>query len=422
MTSLLPELLSSMHPDLNQGQREALKKLSGEGNVFVTGGAGTGKSYLMRKFLKGADPVKFPVLASTGAAAVLVGGRTFHSFFGLGILEGGPGATLERALKDRRVIRRLKKISGFVLDEVSMIPGVVFETAERIASAARGDPRPWGGLQVIAVGDFAQLPPITQGSRERDWSFKNPVWERSEFCTTHLTEVMRAQGDVEFQEILSDVRLGKVTDRVKHLLDWRSKLSEDEDQEASLLFARKADVDRVNKLKLSQLLGEVRVFETQYRGDERYKKNLVSSAPIPQFIELKVGALVMLRQNDPQARWVNGSLGHIEAMDEDVLDIKLMNGRVVEVEQVSFSMLDAEGNEVASAYNFPVNLAYAVTIHKAQGATLDRVVVSLKNLWEPGQAYVALSRVRSSADLMVDGWDGRSIFSDSEVMKFLSEA
>lgn len=418
MTSLLSGLLSSLHKDLNDGQRAALELMAGDHNVFVTGGAGTGKSYLLRKFLHNVDAVKFPVLASTGAAAVLVGGRTFHSFFGLGILEGGAEATLLRALKDKRVIRRLKKATGFVLDEVSMIPGQALELAERIASGARSDPRPWGGLKVIAVGDFAQLPPVSRDSRHRDWAFLNPAWLKTEFKSVQLKEIMRSRGDPEFSEILADIRIGQVTQRVKNMLDWHQAQPADDTQEASVLYAKKIDVERINLQKLSALPGESHFFETEYAGDEKMRKALIANAPVPEKIEIKKGALVMIRQNDPRGRWVNGSLGHIAEIDEDLLGIDLLNGTHVEIERTRFTMLNAEGVEVASAKNFPIHLAYAITIHKAQGATLDRAVVSLRRLWEPGQAYVALSRVRSASSLIVEGWEAASIFADPAVLDF----
>ena len=159
-------------------------------------------------------------------------------------------------------------------------------------------------------------------------------------------------------------------------------------------------------------------FETEYKGGDMYQKALRQNAPIPEKLNLKREAFVMLRQNDPAGRWVNGSLGYIKSLREDEMEIKLLNGRNVCVPKSRFNMFDADGNEVASALNFPVNLAYAVTIHKAQGATLDKSVVDLRNLWEPGQAYVALSRVRNMADVHVAAWSPGSFKTDPEVEKF----
>jgi ATP-dependent DNA helicase PIF1 len=146
--------------------------------------------------------------------------------------------------------------------------------------------------------------------------------------------------------------------------------------------------------------------------------DLKRNAPVPELLQLKTGALVMIRQNDPQGRWVNGSLGHVAGIGEQSLKIDLLSGFSIELERVSFTILDAEGKEVASARNFPVNLAYATTIHKAQGMTLDQVIVDLRNLWEPGQAYVALSRVKTSAGLSLTGWTSSSFRTDPKVVAF----
>ena len=160
---------------LTEDQSIALQSMLSGANVFLTGGAGAGKSYVVKKFMMHVSSKEFPVLASTGAAAVLVGGRTFHSFFGLGIMDGGPGPTLDRACKDKRLLRRLRKVEGIIIDEVSMIPAEALWVAESVARFARDNDHPWGGLRVIAVGDFAQLPPVHKGPEERPWAFLSPV-------------------------------------------------------------------------------------------------------------------------------------------------------------------------------------------------------------------------------------------------------
>jgi len=417
VTSLLPELFKSLYKDLNPEQEEAMQILHSNQNVFITGSAGTGKSYLINQYLKGSDRESIPVLASTGAAAVLIGGRTFHSFFALGIMEGGAEKTIDKALKDRRAVSRIRKARVIVIDEISMIPGEVLSVAERIASLARDSPEVWGGLKIIAVGDFAQLPPINRFSRTKDWAFLSSTWQRSQFKSIYLKQMMRVQEDQEFCQILEDVREGIFSDRLRELLEWRTLLV-DESYEATVLYAKKVDVARVNNQKLAELGGEEHIFNTQYSGSSRFLKAIKNNAPVEESIHLKEGAFVMLRQNDPMQRWVNGSLGHILNIEENKLKIKLLNGRVIEISQASFSMLDAEGKEVAAARNFPISLAWAVTIHKSQGATLDKAIVSLRELWEPGQAYVAISRVRSSEALMISGWDERSIIADPQVKDF----
>lgn len=398
-------------------QEHAYQALRGTANIFVTGGAGSGKSFLVRYFLREKDSREFPVLASTGAAAVLVGGRTFHSFFGLGIMEGGVEATVEKAAKNRQVVRRLKKISGFVVDEVSMLSGSTLRAAEIIARRVRDSDLPWGGLRVVAVGDFAQLPPVERHtSATRGWAFLDPVWNWSAFETHYLRTQTRCR-DEEFMRILANVRDGAVSAEVKAYLDAKTRPAA-VDFDGTRLFPRRDETERFNLRKLDELTSALHRFETVYSGDTRSLETLKKYAPIPDALALKEGALVMLRQNDPQQRWVNGSTGHVVKIQPHRLDIELLNGRRVEIEKATFSMLDADGEVVAAAVNFPVSLAWASTIHKSQGATLDRMSVNLSQLWEPGQAYVALSRLTSGSELWIERWEARSIRVDANVVRF----
>jgi ATP-dependent DNA helicase PIF1 len=410
-------ILNPANSHLTPCQEKANQALQGKGNVFVTGGAGSGKSYLIRHFLKGRDTKEFPILASTGAAAVLVGGRTFHSFFGLGIMEGGVEQTVEKAAKNRQVVRRLKKVKGFVVDEISMISGPTLRAAELISRRVRDSDLPWGGLRVVAVGDFAQLPPVERSaSATKGWAFLDPVWAWSGF-ETHILRTQTRCKDEEFMKILAHVRSGIVNADVKAYLDAKMRATPD-DFDGTRLFPRREETERFNLSRLAGLKGDSHEFQTIYSGDSRALESLKRYTPIPDLLTLKEGALVMLRQNDPQGHFVNGSTGHVEKIHPHQLQIRLLNGRKLEIEKASFSLMDAEGKIVASAVNFPVMLAWASTIHKAQGATLDRMSVNLSQLWEPGQAYVALSRLTTGDDLWIEKWEPRSIKVDANVVQF----
>jgi ATP-dependent DNA helicase PIF1 len=164
---------------LNSDQLSAFEALSGTENIFLTGFAGTGKSYLIDYFQKDPKGAKIPMVASTGAAAVLVRGRTFHSFFGLGIMAGGVQATVDKACRSDRIKRRISDADGIIIDEVSMLSGTTLSAAEQIARKIRGSTTPWGGLKIIAVGDFFQLPPVTRSDQPRDWVFQHEVWTQS---------------------------------------------------------------------------------------------------------------------------------------------------------------------------------------------------------------------------------------------------
>ena len=401
--------------DLSVEQSAALDLLRSGENIFLTGGAGSGKSFLIRQYMKEIDSKELPILASTGAAAVLLGGRTFHSFFGLGIMDGGPDAAYERASRDNKLMSRLSKVEGVIIDEISMIPGQALMIAEALAQKARGSKLPWGGLRIIAVGDFAQLPPVTR-SGPRDWCFANQVWTASGFQTVVLSHNQRVSDNL-FLDVLHDIRHGLSTPRVRDFLNDHIQ-PHDQDHPGTRLFPRKINAEKFNELKLSELDEEEVKIDTIYFGSERHIEILMKSAPVPLKLVLKLGCRVMFLQNDPQRRWVNGTRGVVTDIADDKIMVKKTNGREVQVDKSSFALQDAEGNVMASAIQFPLTLAYATTIHKSQGATLDDLWCDLSHLWEPGHAYVALSRLRDASGLHLIGWNPRSIIVDPKVLDF----
>lgn len=401
---------------LSPCQERAFQTLQGGSeNVFLTGVAGSGKSYLIKQFLRHLTLKEFPILASTGAAAVLIGGRTFHSFFGLGVMEGGPDATLARVIHDRRLAGRLKKIRGFVLDEVSMVSGAALSVAEALCRYVLESEDPWGGLRVITVGDFGQLPPVDQVAGRRDWAFLSDVWQRSAWKTEYLQTVLRTE-DEEYLRILNFVRDGVVNEEVADYLEARTLIDE-ADLEVPYFLARRAQVDRYNADRLAAVPNREVVIPTEYTGRPELKAQLKRIAPIPEKLELKEGALVMTRINDPKYRFINGSVGTVSQIGEKEIFIRFRRGDVA-VEKTSFSLLSADGESLATARNFPLSLAYALTIHKSQGVTVDQMLTDLRGLWDPGQAYVALSRLKSGAGLSLAGWDRDSIRVDPDVVEF----
>ncbi|MBL7669627.1 MAG: hypothetical protein JNM39_04010 [Bdellovibrionaceae bacterium] len=205
--------------------------------------------------------------------------------------------------------------------------------------------------------------------------------------------------DPQFLEVLNQIRRGHVNDLVDLFLN--SKITTLPEGESTRLFPHRAAVEVYNLERL-----------------EKFRKH----SPISEIISLKKGALIMLRQNDLEGRWVNGSLGLIEKISDDSLSIKLQASQSrVEVEKTEFTLLNAEGDPVVKARNFSVSLAWVMTIHKAQGTTLDRMHVDLRKIWEPGQAYLALSRARSGSGITIDGWSRNSIFADPQVVKFYAD-
>jgi hypothetical protein len=407
-----------MEETLNSCQIAANVAMHSPRNVFLTGAAGTGKSWLTRHYLSSRAMEDFPVVASTGAAAILVGGRTFHSFFGLGVSGRSVARMVEAACRRQDVVERMQRVSGILIDEVSMIPGRLLDTAEWIARRARHDKRPWGGLKIIAVGDFRQLPPIARGSEAKDWAFLSEAWGDSEFVPAMLKTPVRTPDPVFFR-ILNLVRAGVINQEVKDALDSRVCKRVD-DFDGTRLFAYKGEVALFNEDRLDELSGEPTCFPTTYKGDPTELEALKKNVPIPEVLRLKIGALVMVRKNYADAGLVNGTLGHVIEIKRDLVFLELLSGsgKVIALGPDAFNVVDDHGKPIATATNFPLSLAWATTIHKSQGCTLDRVLVDVSSLWEPGQAYVALSRVKTLDGLHISRWHPRSIKTDAAVTEF----
>jgi len=420
---MTPDTAVAMAPPeavLNADQAAALKALHGTDSLFLTGEAGTGKSFTLGRYLR-SMPHRIPILASTGAAAVLVGGQTFHSFFGLGILSGPRRQVVGRAINSDRIRDNLMEHSTLVVDEVSMLSGYVLSVAEEIARLVRGNDKPWGGIRIVACGDFAQLPPVldglTPGADER-WAFQSDVWHRTRFRAAVLRRVMRT-GDTEFLRILNLVRRGRYTRDVYDFLDARYRESLPESWDGTRLHGRRDTADSYNLRRLNELPDPLTVIPTAFSGDERYHAALVKALPIPEALLIKPGALVMIRRNAPDFSFVNGTLARVASISPDRMTLDLVDGSdTVELGKCRFDWRDGEGKVVYTAVNFPVTLAWACTIHKAQGSTLDRMCVDLRGLWEYGQAYVALSRARSASRIVVVGWDDGCIRADPDVIDF----
>jgi ATP-dependent DNA helicase PIF1 len=402
---------------LTTSQENALDVLENEtSNVFVTGFAGTGKSFLISKFLQNKDQrTDYPVLGSTGVAALLLGGRTFHSFFGLGFANNSMEQTIATACANRNVGVRLRKAKAIIIDEISMISGNLLTAAEAIARHFLQSGEPWGGLRVIVVGDFAQLPPVERGS-QKPWAFLFPVWEESRFLPLVLKENTRVEDEV-FMEILNKVRYGIVDKEVEEFLNEK-KMSSPR-AATTRLFPLRDQVSDYNIEKLEEMNGELFSIPTVYSGAEPFLSSVKKNSPVDEILHLKKGATVMIRMNDPMLRYVNGSIGKIieYVKSEDKLKVQI-NNRVYEFEKMAFTWMDGQGEVRAKAINFPIQLSWATTIHKSQGATLDSAWIDLTRFWEAGQAYVALSRVRNSQDLIIQNWNPKSIKADPAVKMF----
>jgi hypothetical protein len=263
------------------------------------------------------------------------------------------------------------------------------------------------------------LPPVSIGTSIKDWAFRSETWRRSAFKVAYLKTVMRST-EQDFLKVLNFIRNGQVNAEVTEFLNSKVKKPEG-DFVGTILFPHRQSVEDYNIKQLQNLPGEVLSFPTVYSGNEKFLEAMKKASPIPENLQIKIGALVMIRKNDPMLYYVNGSLGIVKSVKDGEMKIKLLSGTTVKLETESFSYMNAEGEVVASAQNFPVNLAWATTIHKSQGVTLDAATMDLSRVFEAGQAYVALSRVRSAESLYISSWRPQAIQASQEVKSFHSE-
>ena len=374
--------------------------------VLVIGRAGTGKSHFIRS-LVAADP-NFPqaVLAPTGLAAMNIGGQTVHSFFGF------PPRPLI-GVKEKPnwfFTRTARAVSRLIIDEVSMLRADVLDAMDHHLKVARKSSRPFGGVQMLLVGDFYQLPPVVRGDEgmlleeagyASPYAFSAHVLRDAPLAAVELTEVHR-QTNRDFISLLSSIRERRGAEEAVTILNTVC-LDRSLPARPVLLCATNAVADRYNAQGLAALSGVAAKYSGGFEGEA--PKAQADRFPAPLELTLKRGARVIFTQNDPEGRWVNGSLGTVKQLDENVIAVTLDGGEDVDVEraiwpQARWSWNAKEGRmEVKEEFKyvqFPLAPAWALTIHKAQGMTLDAVEIDLgRGAFAPGQTYVALSRARA---------------------------
>uniref|UniRef100_A0A8C1BI55 ATP-dependent DNA helicase PIF1 n=1 Tax=Cyprinus carpio carpio TaxID=630221 RepID=A0A8C1BI55_CYPCA len=409
------------------GERKQLSKeqtavlnavLSGK-NVFFTGSAGTGKSFLLKRIIGSLPPKSTYATASTGVAACHIGGTTLHSFAGI----GSGSAPLEQCIELAQrpgVMQHWTSCKHLVIDEISMVEAEFFDKLEAIARSIRRSTEPFGGIQLIVCGDFLQLPPVTKGKDKANFCFQSRSWRKCIHMNLELTEVRR-QTDKAFISLLQAVRVGRVTEEVTaQLLRSAYHSIERDGILATRLCTHKDDVELTNENKLKQLPGVMRVFEA-VDSDPMLFQTIDALSPVSRMLQLKVGAQVMLTKNlDVQRGLVNGARGVVvdfQPGNQGLPRVRFLCGAVEVIKRERW-MFKASGGLYLSRQQLPLKLAWAISIHKSQGMTLDCVEISLARVFESGQAYVALSRARSLEGLRVMDFDPRVVQANQDVLLF----
>ncbi|MDO4871870.1 MAG: PIF1 family DEAD/DEAH box helicase [bacterium] len=378
--------------------------LSGE-NVFLTGAAGSGKTFTLNQFIRFAknEGKKVSVTATTGLAATHLGGNTIHAWSGIGINDYLPNKFVERLSKARAEI--IKSTDILIIDEISMLHDFRLDLIDQICRTVRQNfEKPFGGIQVIFSGDFFQLPPINRaGGREGGFAVHSDVWREMKPIICYLDENYR-QNDDDLTEILNAMRSDDL--RRRHAEKLLARIDEKPENAENLteLHTTNLDVDSINLEKLELLEGEEFFFAQSTTGAKNYVSTLQKSVLAPEILRLKRGALVMAVKNAQNRQYVNGSIGEVIDFEggTEYPIVKFQNGRTVVMVPETWEMRDGDKKR-ASISQIPLRLAYAITVHKSQGMTLDSARIDLRKAFAPGMGYVALSRVRSLSQIYLAG-------------------
>ncbi len=390
--------------------------LSGE-NVLLTGPAGSGKTYVLNEFIRAAKKAgkHVSVTATTGLAATHIGGNTIHAWSGIGVHDELPEDFEDYLLKSRRDI--IETTDVLIIDEVSMLHDYRLDMVELVARRVREDPRPFGGIQVVLCGDFFQLPPVNRhDSRGGGFVVNSEAWEKLNPVICYLAEQHR-QDDAVLLDILNSMRQGDLRRRHAESLLTRIDASLGP-REITELHTMNIDVDRLNEQKLRALDGETHTYTATTTGKENYVATLMRSCIAQEKLVLKKGALVMAIKNSLERKYVNGSIGTVVEFEKltDFPVVEFLNGRKVTMKLDTWELRDGDKKR-ASLSQIPLRLAWAITVHKSQGMTLDAARIDLRKAFVEGMGYVALSRVRSLDGLSLVGINQMALKVSEEALK-----
>lgn len=413
---------------LSPGQRQAVDLIQSGGNVFLSGMAGTGKSTALVQYI-GQAFTRVDVCATTGIAAlnlqdqfrknadVGIPAHTIYRWAGMAL-----GPALGQRFEDylaflqkkpmpfsrTAAFARVRAAECLVIDEISMLPGRILDYLDFHCRAIRKVDRPFGGIQLVVVGDFLQLPPVAKDGRY-DWAFASQAWRGADFSNCYLTEVRR-QKDPIFTEALNNFREGRISKAVADTLSSRVKMFVD--RRVARLMTHNAQVDKWNTYQIGEIDSPEVTYEAEFTGADHEAEFLAKNSITPARLTIKRGAQVMATSNmevqddedkEKKHTVVNGLCGTVADMGPDSVWVAFDNGETVNIPKRS-AQFDPQREDSATMTQIPLRPAYALTIHKSQGLTLDRAHIDIRAAREPGQAYVALSRLRSISGLYLKDW------------------
>ncbi len=392
--------------------------MSGE-SVFLTGAPGSGKTYVLNQFIKFAKQAKkrIAVTASTGIAATHIGGTTIHSWSGLGIRDEITERDEKWLKENDRLVKRYNNVDILVIDEVSMIHGKRLDMVNQVCKWLRDSEEPFGGIQVVLTGDLFQLPPINRGDASIDFVHLSKAWAELQPKICYLSEQHRQEND-PLLDLLEAMRAGDIMEAHFDSLSERLGLQIPVGVSVTKLYSHNQDVEQINDSYLKALSDESKTFVMETYGVQAKVEQLAKSVLAPEMLELKIGAEVMFVANNFSEGYVNGTRGKVVGFKDGKPQVELLsNRRVLTVDLHSWA-LEEDGKERARVTQLPLRLAWAITIHKSQGMSLDSAEMDLSRAFTPGMGYVALSRVRSLDGVYLKGINNSALAMHPEIFSF----
>ncbi|MBP9842782.1 MAG: helix-turn-helix domain-containing protein, partial [Candidatus Pacebacteria bacterium] len=342
-----------------------------------------------------------------------IGGMTIHSWSGLGIRDQLSSYDLDMIGSNEKVVKRAKSAQVLVIDEISMLDGKVLDMVDQILRTVRQKPEAFGGMQVVFVGDFFQLPPVTRQGDMMRYAFESRAWDNLKPLICYITEQYR-QEDELLLGLLGSIRRNEIEDDHYTLLQEQTEIAF-EHLEPTRLYTHNADVDAVNTAKLAELPAPARVFKMTGTGRKPLIEGLMKNCISPQHLTLKEDAMVMCTKNNFEAGYVNGTLARVSRFEEGYPVIETTDGQYITIKPTTWEIVE-DKKVLASIEQLPLRLAWAITVHKSQGMSLDAAEIDLSKAFVYGQGYVALSRVRSLDGLKVLGMHPNALQVDPKIV------